>query len=66
MNNIIGQVIVTLLSLLSKEDFKKVADALLDKLEDSIAGSKTKLDDAIALPLINKVRELLSIPDGEE
>ena len=65
MNSLIGQIVSTLLGLLNKEDFNKVADALLDKLEEKIEGSNTQLDDAIALPLIKKARDLLNIPDND-
>ena len=63
---LITQVITTLLALLPKDKFKEIADALLDTIEDKIAASETKLDDAILLPLITKARELLDIPDGDD
>ena len=62
---IVTQVITTLLALLPKDKFKSIVDSLLDVIEDKIAASETKVDDAILLPLISKARELLEIPDND-
>lgn len=63
---IVKQVIGLILSLLSKEDAKELIDTLLDKVEDKIAATENKIDDAVVLPLINKVREILDVPDGDD
>ena len=64
--NILTQIITTILSLLPKDKFKEVVDALFDTLEDKIIASETKIDDAVFLPLITKARELLGVPDNDE
>jgi len=63
--NIVTQIISTILAILPKEKFKEIVDALFDTLEDKIAKSETKIDDAILIPLINKARELLNVPDDD-
>jgi hypothetical protein len=63
--NIINQIITMILSLLPQEKFKDVVDSILDVLEDKIAESENKVDDALVIPLINKVRELLNVPDND-
>ena len=63
--NLVSQIISTVLSLLPKEKFKEIVDALLDVIEDKIEASETKIDDMVILPLIKKVRELLDIPDED-
>ena len=62
---LITQIVVTLLSLLSKDVFKKAVDALLDKIEEHVVNSPNKLDDAIVLPLCRKARKLLDVPDDD-
>jgi len=64
--NIVGQIIATLLSLLSKEQGKEILDSLFDTIEDKIAASPNKWDDKLILPLINKAREILDVPDGDD
>ena len=64
--NLVSQIISTVLSLLPKEKFKEIVDALLDVIEDKIEASETKIDDMVILPLIKKVRELLDIPDDDD
>ena len=65
MNSIIASLIAGLLKALSPEVVKKAVDALLDKIEDSVAGSKTKIDDTIVLPLCKTIREALNVPDND-
>ena len=48
--------------LLSKENYQKYGDRLLDLLEEAIADSETTIDDKF-LPVIRQVRKLLDIPD---
>ena len=49
--------------LLTQENFKVWGDKLFDIVEQAIADSETKLDDTFALPVVQRFRELLSIPD---
>jgi len=62
---LVKQIIELVLSLLSAEQFKKVVDAMLDKIEDSVTESSNTIDDAIVLPLCKKVRDLLNVPDDD-
>jgi len=64
--NLISQIINIILTLLPKDKFKELVDALLDKIEDMVANSENKIDDAIVLPLCAKVRELLDVPDNDD
>ena len=48
------------------EKMQDVADELLDKIEDLVDGTGTKLDDAIVGPVIARVRATFNIPDGED
>ena len=63
--NLISQIIALLLSMLPKEAFKKAVDKLLDSIENAVEESEGKLDDAIILPLCDKARELLDVPDND-
>lgn len=64
--NVVGQIVVTLLSLLNKAQGKEIIDTLFDKIEEMVERSENKIDDAVILPLINKAREILDVPDGED
>ena len=57
---LIGQ----LLKLLTPELAKKMADKLLDTVEDAIRKSENKLDD-IFLPVIYVIREAFNVPDND-
>lgn len=50
---------------LTEENIKGAIDAVLDKLEDLIEKSPTKVDDRLLLPPIKKLREGLNIPDND-
>jgi hypothetical protein len=63
---VIGQIVSTLLSLLSKEQGKEIVDALFDKIEEMVERSENKIDDTVILPLITKAREILDVPDNDE
>lgn len=66
MQTIIAQIITLLLNLVSKEKFNSLVDKLLDLIEDSVTDSSNKIDDAIVLPLCQKARELLNVPDNDD
>lgn len=57
---LIGQ----LLKLFTPELARKMADKLLDTVEDAIRESENKLDD-IFLPVIIVIREAFNVPDGD-
>lgn len=61
LNMIIGQ----LFSLLTPELLKRVVDACLDVVEESVAKTETGIDDAVVLPLIKIIRTTFDIPDND-
>lgn len=63
MQGLIGAVLRELFKFLDIETVKDLVDGLLDRLEDKVAASPNKFDDAIVPPLIGKIRELLHIDD---
>lgn len=56
----------SVLASVPEEKVQDVADDLLDKVENLVDGTGTKLDDAIVKPILNKVRESFGIEDGED
>lgn len=56
----------SVLASVPEERVQDVADELLDKIENLVDGTGTKLDDAIVKPILNKVRESFGIEDGED
>ena len=56
----------SVLASVPEERVQDVADELLDKVENLVDGTGTKLDDAIVKPILNKVRESFGIEDGED
>ena len=63
--NIVGQIMSLVLSLLTKEQAKELIDQLFDFIEAKVEDSETKWDDTLILPLINKAREALDVPDND-
>lgn len=57
--------ITQLFKLITPEMLKKAVDSLLDKIEDEINESETKIDDATLLPLIKLIRTTFDIPDND-
>lgn len=55
-----------LMSQVPEDRVQDVADDLLDKIEDLVDGTGTKIDDAIIEPVIGRVRETFGIPDGDD
>lgn len=56
----------SILANVPDEKVQDVADDLLDKLEEFVDGTGTKIDDAILEPILNKVRASFGIEDGED
>lgn len=54
----------SILANVPAEKVQDVADDLLDKVENLVDGTGTKLDDAIVKPVLNKVRASFGIEDG--
>ena len=62
---IITQIINIILALMPKDKFKEIVDSILDVIEDKVATNPSTIDDAIVLPLVAKVRDLLDVPDND-
>lgn len=60
---IIGHLVKLLLSLLTPELLRAFTDMLLDFVEEFVLGTKSKVDDAVVLPLCETIRETFNIPD---
>lgn len=56
-------VVQTLLTALPEKLGKELVDDLFDVAEEKIASTETEWDDATLLPMISKIRAILSIPD---
>ena len=54
-----------LLKLMPQELVKEFMDSILDKVEDKILGTASKIDDALVLPIIRHIRNILDIPDND-
>ena len=63
---VVDVVMGTLVSQVPEERMQDVADNLLDRIEDLVDGTGTKIDDAIIKPVINRIRETFNIPDGDD
>ena len=58
--------ISTLMSYVEEDKVRDAADNLLDKLEELVEGTGTKIDDAVLEPVFERIRETFNIPDGED
>lgn len=58
-------IIEAVLGMLTPDLLRDVLDKLFDAVEDAIANSETKLDDAVLLPLITTARAAFNIPDND-
>lgn len=54
------------LGYLTKEQLKDFADMAFDFVEDAVQKSENPYDDAIVLPLIQKIRDAFDIPDNDD
>ncbi len=63
---VVGAFMDVLVAQIPEDKLQDVADELLDKIEDLVDGTGTKLDDAIVEPVIAKVRATFGIEDGED
>jgi len=62
---IINLLMPTLLALIPDDIMKIALDKLLDSIEDAIAKSPTKVDDALVLPILSALRVKLQVPDND-
>lgn len=63
MQTVIATLLRELLKRLDAETVKGLVDSLLDKVEDKIAATPNKWDDATVQPLIDTIRSLAAIDD---
>ncbi len=65
VKSIIIKLFTLVLEQLNSDVLKKVIDTGLDVVEDKVAQTPNKIDDAIVLPLCKKIREAFDIPDND-
>lgn len=58
-------VLTNLFSIVTPDMLKSCIDSLLDVIENFIADTETKTDDAMLLPLIVLIRDTFDIPDND-
>lgn len=62
---IVNAMLPTLMALIPDDIMQTALDKLLDAVEDAIAKSETKVDDALVLPLLAALRQKLDVPDND-
>ena len=62
---IINLLMPTLLALIPDDIMKIALDKLIDSIEDAIAQSETRIDDALILPILSALRVKLQVPDND-
>lgn len=65
LEQILKALIPFILSMLTKEQLIKFADMALDFVEDAVQSSENTIDDTIALPIIQRLRDTFNIPDND-
>ncbi len=66
LNMAMPMIISMIEEMITSENIKKYGDKLFDLIEDFVADSETKVDDATVLPLIKAARLALGIPDNDK
>lgn len=62
---ILQSIIPLLLSLLTREQFVALVDMIFDFVEDAVQDSSNQVDDTVVLPIIQKLRVVMNIPDND-
>jgi hypothetical protein len=62
---LIQMLVSLLMRILTPDLLKKFADMTLDFIENYVAGTKSKIDDALILPLCDMIRKSFDIPDND-
>jgi len=57
--------ITVLMAVMTESMLKKFADSLLDFAENLVSKTISPVDDAIVIPIINKVRSAFNIEDND-
>jgi hypothetical protein len=55
-----------LLAQLDEATMKRAADGLLDVIEDAVESTPNKIDDAVVLPLVRKLRQAFDVADLDD
>jgi uncharacterized protein YeeX (DUF496 family) len=61
----IVMLLTNLLGIVTPDMLKSAIDSVLDVVENAIASTETKTDDAVLLPLVTLVRTTFDIPDRD-
>jgi len=61
----ISAMVTAILGLLPNETVKSFLDAGFDAIENIVADSSNTIDDAVILPIINKLRTAFDVPDND-
>jgi len=62
---LIGSLITALLKMLTPDVIKDGVDKFLDFIEDKVAKSPGKFDDAVILPICTAIRLALNVQDND-
>ena len=65
LEKVLMSVVPLLLSLLTKAQFVALVDTIFDFVEDAVQDSTNTVDDAVILPVIQKLRAVMDIPDND-
>jgi len=65
LKTVLEALIPLLLTLLTREQFVKLVDMIFDFVEDAVRDSSNSVDDTVVLPIINKLRDVMNIPDND-
>lgn len=61
----VSALVASLLSNVNEESVRRAFDSILDRIENIVADTENKYDDAAILPVVDMVRTALSIPDND-
>ena len=64
--NAVVQLIGIVMTMLKPEHVNDLVDTILDWIEERVAASDNKIDDALVLPLCNTIRTALNVPDNDD
>lgn len=64
-SQLIPMLVSILMRVLDEALLKRFADMTLDFVEDAVLGSKSKIDDALVLPVCALIRTTFNIPDND-
>ena len=56
----------TMSTFASEELMMKVADGILDAIENAVENSSNKIDDMVILPICKRAREVFNIEDNDD